>query len=728
MRRIRGGRGRRMAIAAAVTLFTAGASLPATGAGRSDVSITIMPGSVEGSPIEVTFELDPPPSTTLELAWSVREDLADGSDLGATRGQVDFSPGQSTATMSIPTVDDEVAEYPEKFLIAAPGTDVHGAAAAVEILADNEPPVIEIHASLPDASEPDRMGEFVIHRRGDVSSPTHVDVDVHAGNRVVLVSTRTSEELRYPYGAVTIHGSQRFFEVLVVDDISMTGPNEAMIEVLPGDGYALGPSTVAVVTIDDDDPAVRRVSGSDRYATSRAMVTWREQYCSPPPRQPWQWCGGDAVVVARGDLASDATSAARLAAALDAPLMLTEADDLPDSALYTIQGLHVRTAYVVGGPNSVTDQVLAQLDHADVSVVHRVAGADRYLTAVEVARLTGGPDPVEVVVAGVAGGDPSAGMADALVAAVYAAANGFPLVLVHTDGIPEVVDDYLRSMNGRITIVGGPASVSRAVEADLRQLTGNLTRISGPDRFATAVAVADTPEVESPHRFGATFAWLVNGTSWVDAAVAIPAVSATGGVLLYADGQDPEGSAVTHEWLQATFPTSGGVTIVGGENAISETVRMAVESEIGSPAPRPRTRPSHEGFSISVDTDRAIYDLGQPVLVTAVVCNRAAHPVRHSVYQPPFVGFWISDEADERLTRDEGVYPALVDETEIPPGCTFDAGIWDQRLGPWPSGASDDPPEHASVGRYQAGASWRGREYEATSFVPRAPSAPFEIR
>ena len=125
----------------------------------------------------------------------------------------------------------------------------------------------------------------------------------------------------------------------------------------------------------------------------------------------------------------------------------------------------------------------------------RMAGADRYATAVAAAR-SANPSSTTVVLAN--GTD--SGMADALVSAPLARARNAALLLTAPTALPAAVSSEITRRKARTALlVGGTGAISSSVETRLRNLgITSITRFSGADRFATAAAVARGVAPTSP--------------------------------------------------------------------------------------------------------------------------------------------------------------------------------------------------------------------------------------
>ena len=178
------------------------------------------------------------------------------------------------------------------------------------------------------------------------------------------------------------------------------------LEVSPADPDVVTIATfgrgVWTYTFDDTVEPVTytRVQGGDRVAT--AVETSKQQYRA----------GADTVVVAVSGQYADALAGAPLAYQLTAPLLLTPGASLAPAAAAEVRRLGAKRAVVLGGPAALAPKVEADLKAAGVTTVERIAGADRFATAAEVAgRLS---DKSSVFVVEGADADPRRGWPDAI--------------------------------------------------------------------------------------------------------------------------------------------------------------------------------------------------------------------------------------------------------------------------------------------------------------------------
>ena len=196
----------------------------------------------------------------------------------------------------------------------------------------------------------------------------------------------------------------------------------------------------------------------------------------------------------------------------------------------------------------------------------RLAGADRYRTAVEVARTAFPGSTAVVVVNGSA-----QSLVDGLVAAPYAAWRRAPVLLAGPAGLPAVTTQEIRRREARTAyLVGGPAVLGAEVVADLRAAGATtLVRLDGADRYGTAAAVARAmgPRNEAVVAAG-TDRNLVDSISAGGAAAALQVP-----VLLTIPDRLPDG---TRTALQAIGVTR--TTVVGSHAAVSPAVAASLPS------------------------------------------------------------------------------------------------------------------------------------------------------
>ena len=200
--------------------------------------------------------------------------------------------------------------------------------------------------------------------------------------------------------------------------------------------------------------------------------------------------------------------------------------------------------------------------------VVRLAGPDRYATAVRVSQVDFPSAEAVIVVSGEL-------YPDALAASGLAGVLEAPVLLTRATSLPGGVAEEIRRLGAsRVVVVGGTPSVGRAVESALRALPGvHVERIAGPDRYATAAAVA----ARVARNLGAGYsgeAFLVRGDGFADGlSVSALAYSGRMPVLLTRQSVLPDVAAA---FLASSETTR--VIVAGGESAVAGAVEASLKT------------------------------------------------------------------------------------------------------------------------------------------------------
>jgi putative cell wall-binding protein len=174
-----------------------------------------------------------------------------------------------------------------------------------------------------------------------------------------------------------------------------------------------------------------------------------------------------------------------LAQKLDAPILLTTREALPDVTKIEIDRLGAEKVYIVGGTGVIPDSVAK----ATGKTIERIAGGDRYETAVAVAdKLKAlGVSTDKVIIAR------SDDYADALAAAAVKPA--MPILFAGRSKDTSLADATKAALTDlgvkSAVIVGDTGAVSINMEEQIDAIVDNVARIGKPDRFKTAVAIAE---------------------------------------------------------------------------------------------------------------------------------------------------------------------------------------------------------------------------------------------
>ncbi len=318
-------------------------------------------------------------------------------------------------------------------------------------------------------------------------------------------------------------------------------------------------------------PPVLSVAGADRIATALAtsLLAYPEGLAAD---------GAKTVVIATGMNWPDALGGTALAGALDAPVLLTDTNTLPQPVLTEIERLGAEKAIILGGTSAVGAAVESALETAlgGAANVDRIAGNDRYATANRIAREV--IDLLGTEYDGTAFVATGGNFPDALAAAPLAAANGWPLYLANpASGISPATATAMAGVE-RVLILGGTGAVSAQTQTALNATFGaaNVDRLSGADRYATAVAVANHAVTEAGHTWDRV--GIATGAAFPDALAGGVLQGKVGSVMLLTTPT----TLNTH--AQAALSANKGaidtVTFFGGDGAVSQAVRAAVQSAV----------------------------------------------------------------------------------------------------------------------------------------------------
>jgi putative cell wall-binding protein len=289
---------------------------------------------------------------------------------------------------------------------------------------------------------------------------------------------------------------------------------------------------------------VTRIGGTDRDATSIAASM--AQF--PGARS------AGAVVLARSDVFADALTGGPLAAAKDAPVLLTAPGALAATTAAELSRVQPAggTVYLLGGDSALSVTVEHAVTALSFHVV-RIAGADRFATSVQIAQFMGNPSTVFEV--------SGWNFPDAMSAGPAAIAVHGAILLTNGSAQAAGTNGWLAA-NPAVTryAVGGPAA-----SADHA-----ATPLSGADRYATATAVA-TRFFAKPIAVG-----FATGSDFADALAAAPMLGTAGSPLLLLSPASTLPTSVS-SYLSTNADSIASATVYGGTSAVSNALVQQVQ-------------------------------------------------------------------------------------------------------------------------------------------------------
>ncbi|OLE20824.1 MAG: hypothetical protein AUG49_23615 [Catenulispora sp. 13_1_20CM_3_70_7] len=312
---------------------------------------------------------------------------------------------------------------------------------------------------------------------------------------------------------------------------------------------------------DADRATIERLGGIDRDATAilASARTYTCVGCTTPDRDHAR-----AAVLSHNDGFADALAGSALAAQVNGPLLLTPPSILDPAATRELRRILPpgSTVYLVGGTAVLSGGVEAALRAAGFDPV-RIAGADRFGTAVSVARTISPAGPPSAVLVATGSDFPDALVAGAAAGAIGIGAQHAAAVLLSEGAtMPASTRAYLAAVDPSATkVYGVGGNAVTALRTAFPGWAGNVTALVGPDRDATAVAVAQ--------RFfpQPTSAVIASDANWPDALAGGPMAAHRGAPLLLTGPnvlRQP-----TADYLRAKNNPITEAIVMGGTAAIS---------------------------------------------------------------------------------------------------------------------------------------------------------------
>lgn len=307
-----------------------------------------------------------------------------------------------------------------------------------------------------------------------------------------------------------------------------------------------GAAPSPVVSFTTTGMQVVRIAGQDRYETAAKVAL-----ASFDPDDV------DVVYLATGQNFPDALAGGPLAAANDAPILLTPSGELTKVTADALATLGPTMVVGLGGTSAINPGTMdAAAKAAGGASTSRLAGQDRFETAAKIAAaLPAGFDTVYLAT--------GRNYPDAL--AGGPATAGAPILLVEQDGLPPETAAALATIKpAKIVVLGGPVAVSDPVLAAAKKAAGGAatSRIAGPNRYATAAEIAGLVGTTDT-------VYVAVGTNYPDALAAGPAAEAEGAPIVLTTALALP--AETLALLQA-MPHLHRVVVLGGPVAVSTDV------------------------------------------------------------------------------------------------------------------------------------------------------------
>lgn len=255
--------------------------------------------------------------------------------------------------------------------------------------------------------------------------------------------------------------------VLLTEQAKLSRPTGKALEALKperivvvGGFNAVGRVAITAMENYVDEGMISIIAGDDRYDTARLLAERYKQEFGRP----------ETVYLATGLNYPDALAGAAAAAYQGAPMLLTKPGELPGSTRQALAQLRPQNIVVLGGKRAVAKSVLDDT-RAYAGNVERIAGDDRYLTAIAISEATF--EPARFGGSGVAYVVSGENFPDALAGSGLAGVNEAPVLLTPSD-LP--TDELFNELDGLevtdLFLLGGYKAISQRAEHWLRFWAG----------------------------------------------------------------------------------------------------------------------------------------------------------------------------------------------------------------------------------------------------------------
>lgn len=313
-----------------------------------------------------------------------------------------------------------------------------------------------------------------------------------------------------------------------------------------------------------------RTSGDNRYATAAAAS---RAYFSD----------ASYAVLCTGENFPDALSAAPLAKALDAPLLLTRRNSIPPETLAELGRLHLNAVYVIGSDSAISWTMMTQYTDDTLTPCEFIGGANRYATSALIARKIRELTAYDFRQrnAFFARGDT---FPDALAVGPVAAGALAPVLLVQPNAVPAEISSVVNDLDLTSGVVVGSADavssgVQGAIETLLRANGGDehpVERWAGATRYETAVEVVE---------HGLENRWIDLDTLGVATGANFPDALGGGAAMGWYGSPIVITQPTTVPATLSTFLTDheydvGRIDVFGGPDVVSDGVKNAIASKL----------------------------------------------------------------------------------------------------------------------------------------------------
>lgn len=281
------------------------------------------------------------------------------------------------------------------------------------------------------------------------------------------------------------------------------------------------------------------------------------------------------VIVTNAWKPSDALAATALAKSLNSPILYVNKDELPSNTKYEIDRLGAENIYVVGGENSVSENVKSQLyyDIRSVRNTYRISGENRAGTALELAKEAARykKGSKAFIVTGTSD-------SDCLAVSAASGENSYFMFYVVNGNLDWESRNYIRNNFNSVFIANGNENINSSIVNDLRNSGLRVNQIYGNDSFDLSMKIS-----ENSNEFYTTLhsVYLTSGRNVADGVPGSVLAAKSGMPLMLVDGNNNKNEIASY----INKKNVDRVYILGGRNSVPTEVENAINNTGGGTNP-----------------------------------------------------------------------------------------------------------------------------------------------
>ncbi|WP_042271297.1 cell wall-binding repeat-containing protein [[Clostridium] dakarense] len=293
-------------------------------------------------------------------------------------------------------------------------------------------------------------------------------------------------------GIIEFNKDPEYLNVWQIENITINGENEQILDKQKLEELGLDLQEYNIVQeyiitnkkylssyVEKTSAPVKKLIGDNRAhtATKISQEGWKD--------------GADKVILVNGNAIADGITATPLATTMNAPILLTDNNGIPQSTKDELARLNPKDIIIIGGESVVSKSIENELKTSASSNVLRIAGINRYETSLKIAKEIDDYHDVEKIF--IANG--YQGEVDALTIAAKAGQDKQPIILSEKTKLPDMTYNWLKNENLKDAyFIGGETNLTTDV---IHQMAGITTLASGQSVYKNRVYGKDRYETNA---------------------------------------------------------------------------------------------------------------------------------------------------------------------------------------------------------------------------------------